>query len=248
MVVLFNPSVVSRLYPRYLIRDFWDSVNLLTLLSGYLNWMERVLKFLTNWTMNRRICVLKGSEPWFGSLFGQLLLPLTTSKIFSRSFDSYSRFHEFSLISSLKWNKKHEKGGSLYKERKIVLCATLVNLWSFSNYLVLSNASYSLLSPDFPIFVRSFTRVWVLCLVDQMLLPTWTILELECQSTKPVAVLFCYCDCTGSSGMVRHLFTSSSGTNAHMSLYYEVQLIGTRGRALQRWHILGGRMWLCSQS
>lgn len=37
MVVLFIPSVVSRLDPGLLIRDFWDSVNLLTLLSGYLN-------------------------------------------------------------------------------------------------------------------------------------------------------------------------------------------------------------------
>jgi hypothetical protein len=159
MVVLFNPCVVSRLYPRLLIRDLWDCVNLLTLLSGYLNWMERVLNFLTNWTMTGRIFVLKGSEPWFGALFGQLLSLLTTLKIFSRSFDSYLGF-----INSLwfpLWNEKKqkEKGGGLYKQRKSTLCVTSVNPWSFSNYLVISNASYSLSLPAFPIFARSFTRV-----------------------------------------------------------------------------------------
>lgn len=144
--------------------------------------------------------------------------------------------------------KQKEKGGSLFKQRNITLCATSVNPWSIWNYLVISNASYSLSLPAFPIFARSFTRVIVLCLVDHILLPTCTIQELECRSTKPVTVLFCYCDCTGSSGMVRRWFTSSSGTDARMGLSYEVPLICIRGRALQRWHVLGGRVWLCSHS
>ena len=162
---------------------------------------------------------------------------------FLTKFWLFFRFHKFTLISSLKRN-----GGSLHKQRKITMCGTSVNPWSFSDYLVISNASYSLSLPAFPIFARSFIRVVLLCLVDHKLLPTCTILELECRSTKPVNVLFCYCDCTGSSGMLKRLFISSSGTDAHMVLSYEVPLICTSGRALQKWHILGGRMWLCSQS